>query len=283
MHINQRNLAIIATLTAALLWSSGGLFIKLLSLDSFTILFYRSFYAAIIFVVIFGKRLFKFNKISLISTLFYAPLLISFVSATKLTTAANAIFLQYTAPAFILLLEPYFLRTKILKINVLTVGLCFLGLILFFMDDFSSPDDALGLILAVTGGIVLTGLLISQKLNHSDFHPGAIFWGNILVCVVTFPWFLESDYPSFYENNLLMLLGFGQLGLGFALFVYGQKYLPAIESSFIAMLEPILNPLWVVIGYGEKPGVWSLAGGTIIIITLMIRLYWTEIKVKRLT
>lgn len=266
--------AILLTLSAAILWSTGGLFVKLLSLDAFTILFYRSLYAAILFIFIFRKQLLKVNRLTIISVFFYAPLLICFVSATKLTTAANAIFLQYTAPAFILILEPFFARTKLLKINVFTVVLTFLGMILFFFDDFSSPDNMLGIALALTGGVVLTGLLISQKLNHPDYQPGAVFWGNILVCIITLPWAFQNPFPDFQQNTYLMILGFGQLGLGFALFVYGQKHLPAIESSLISMLEPVLNPVWVVIGHGEVPGFFAVTGGIVIVVTLIFRIVY---------
>lgn len=273
--------AILLTVAAAILWSTGGLFVKLLSLDAFTILFYRSFYAAVLFLIIFRKQLVKVNRQTFVSVLFYAPLLICFVSATKLTTAANAIFLQYTAPAFILILEPFFARTKLLKINVITVVLTFLGMVLFFFDDFSSPDNMLGILLALAGGVVLTGLLISQKLNHPDYQPGAVFWGNMLVCLITLPWAMQNPWPDVQQNTYLMILGFGQLGLGFALFVYGQKHLPAIESSLISMLEPVLNPLWVVIGYGEIPGFFAVTGGLIIVITLIFRiLYIHKTKVK---
>lgn len=273
--------AILLTVAAAILWSTGGLFVKLLSLDAFTILFYRSFYAAVLFLIIFRKQLVKVNRQTFVSVLFYAPLLICFVSATKLTTAANAIFLQYTAPAFILILEPFFARTKLLKINVITVVLTFLGMVLFFFDDFSSPDNMLGILLALAGGIVLTGLLISQKLNHPDYQPGAVFWGNMLVCLITLPWAMQNPWPDIQQNTYLMILGFGQLGLGFALFVYGQKHLPAIESSLISMLEPVLNPVWVVIGYGEIPGFFAITGGLIIVITLIFRiLYIRKTKVK---
>ncbi|MBK8668137.1 MAG: DMT family transporter [Saprospiraceae bacterium] len=268
------------TILAALLWSTGGLFVKLLPQDAFTILFYRSFYAALIFLVIYRKAMFRFNKMSVITSLFYAPLLVTFVTSTKLTTAANAIFLQYTAPAFVLILEPYFVRTKIKKINVLTVIVCFCGMSLFFVDQFSKPDNWLGIWLALAGGMIMSGLLVSQKLNHPDYQPGAIFLGNILLCMITLPWFIDNPFPSFVENNYLMFLGFGQLGLGFVLFLRGQKHLAALESSLIAMLEPILNPVWVLIGYGEQPGYWAIIGGSIIIAGLIFRLYWMEVRTK---
>ncbi len=277
-----RSFAILLTVFAAILWSTGGLFIKLLPLDAFTILFYRSFYAGLIFVVIFGKKLFVFNKLSLISSLFYAPLLIAFVTSTKLTTAANAIFLQYTAPAFVLLLEPYFMRTKLKRINVFTVVICFFGMALFFVEQFSKPDNWLGIWIAFSNGFILTGLLIGQKMNKPEFQPGAVFLGNVLVCLITLPWFISNPLPTVTENNYLMILGFGQLGLGFVLFLYGQKYLPAIESSLIAMLEPLLNPVWVFLGYGENPGYWAIIGGLIIIAALVFRLYWIEIREKKI-
>lgn len=271
---DQHRLAIWSTVIAAILWSTGGLFVKLLTLDAFTILFYRSFYAALLFIIIFRKQLLKVNKLTFVSALFYAPLLICFVSATKLTTAANAIFLQYTAPAFILILEPFFVRTKLLKINVITVILTFLGMILFLFDDFSNPENVWGIILALGSGVVLTGLLLSQKMNAPVYQPGAVFWGNILVCLVTLPWFSQNPYPDVTQNSYLLILGFGQLGLGFALFVYGQKHLPAIESSLISMLEPVLNPIWVIIWYGEIPGLFAVAGGTLILITLIYRMLY---------
>lgn len=279
---DTRQYAILMTVLAAILWSTGGIFIKLLPQDAFTILFYRSFYAGLIFLLIFGKKLFVFNKLSIISSLFYAPLLIAFVTSTKLTTAANAIFLQYTAPAFVLLLEPYFIRTKLKKINIFTVIVCFMGMGLFFIEQLSSPDNWLGIWLALLSGVILTGLLITQKMNKPEYQPGAVFLGNMLVCLITLPWFITSPSPTIIENTYLMILGFGQLGLGFALFLYGQKHLPAIESSLIAMLEPLLNPVWVFIGYGEHPGNWAIAGGLIILLTLVFRLYWIEFREKEL-
>ncbi|MBK9733839.1 MAG: DMT family transporter [Saprospiraceae bacterium] len=273
-------MAILVTVLAAILWSSGGLFVKLLQQNAWTILFYRSFYAALLFVFVYGKGLLKFNKLSIISSLFYAPLLITFVTSTKLTTAANAIFLQYTAPALVLLLEPYFIRTKLKKINIFTVIICFLGMCLFFVEQFTKPDNWYGIWIALSGGFIMTGMIITQKMNKPEFLPGGIFIGNLIVCVITLPWMIESSWPTPTENYYLMILGFGQLGLGFVLFLIGQKHLPAIESSLISMLEPILNPVWVVIGYGESPGFWAVIGGSVIIAGLIFRLYWIEVREK---
>jgi drug/metabolite transporter (DMT)-like permease len=273
-----RTAAILMTVFAAVLWSTGGVFIKLLPQDPFVILFYRSLYTSILFILYFGIRNLRFNRLSLVSSLFYAPLLITFVSATKLTTAANAIFLQYTAPAIVLLIEPWLVRTKLLKINILTVIICFAGMLLFFMDQISTPDNWLGIWLALASGFILAGLLITQKMNQPEYHSGAIFLGNLLVCVIAIPWAIDAPIPVGIDQLYLCILGFGQLGLGYILFLYGQKHLPAIESALIAMLEPILNPVWVFVGHGEHPGNWAITGGAIIVAGLIFRLYWTERK-----
>lgn len=160
--------------------------------------------------------------------------------------------------------------------------LTFVGMLLFFLDDLGGGDNAFGIILALLGGVVLTGLLISQKLNHPDYQPGAVFWGNILVCALMSPWALSEPFPAYDQNLLLLALGFGQLGLGFALFVKGQKYLSAIESALISMLEPVLNPIWVMIGYGEIPGFYPVLGGTIILLTLLVRIFYLEYYQKKI-
>ena len=274
---NSRSRAIGLTVLAAILWSTGGLFIKLLPQGALSILFYRSLFASILMVAVFGKGLFTFNRMSVISSLFYAPLLITFVFATKLTTAANAIFLQYTAPAFVLLLEPWLLKTKLIKVNIVTVIVCLAGMLLFFSEQFTTPDHWLGIWLALASGCILTGLLITQKMNTAAYQPGAILLGNFWVCLIALPTALGEPLPGLMDTSYLMILGFGQLGLGYVFFLYGQRHLPAIESALIAMLEPILNPVWVFLGHGEFPGWWALAGGSLIVMALVGRLVWIEV------
>ena len=104
--MSEHRKGIIAIVIAALLWSTGGLFIKLISLDAYQLSFYRSVFSALTFVVLFRRKVFVFNTAVLLNGLFYAGILILFVVATKLTTAANAIFLQYTAPIYVLIFEP---------------------------------------------------------------------------------------------------------------------------------------------------------------------------------
>jgi len=274
--MDQRTKGIYATIIAATIWSTAGLFIKLLSQDAFTILFYRSLFSATAFLLILGKQALYVNKLTVIGALFYAPLIFCFVTSTKLTSAANAIFIQYAAPAYVLILEPYLLKTKLRRIDIFTVIFCIFGLLLFLMDEFEKPENLLGIGLAFISGIMWTGLVLSQRKNEPKYQGGSIFYGNIIVILCMIPWFQASPYPQGTELVYLLYLGFVQLGLGFILFTYGQRHIPAIDSSLIAMIEPLLSPIWVIIGYGEVPSVWAFVGGGIILSSLIFRMIWVR-------
>ncbi len=273
---NLRNKGILYSVLAALLWSTGGLFVKILPQDAFTILFYRSFYTVLFFIVVLRGRLFKVNKYSLISAALYAPLMLCFVTSTKLTTAANAIFLQATGVAYVLLLEPIFLKTKLLKIDIITVVFSFTGMLLFLIDGFEFSATNPGIYIAMISGLASAGVMLTQKKNIAEYRTSGIVLGNLLVMLITLPSFLSHPWPSFNENLIFMFLGFVQLGVGFLLFVIGQKYIPAVESAMISLLEPVFNPIWVMIGYGEIPGLLPLLGGIIIILSLVFRLAWIQ-------
>lgn len=264
-----------AVVVASVLWSTGGLFIKLLPFSAFTILFYRSLCAALVFGAVYRDNVLKVNRLSWLASGFYALLLISFVSATKLTTAANAIFLQYTAPVYVLLAEPLLFRLKLQRVNVITIIACIAGMALFFSDNLQG-GGGWGNVIALASGVFLAGLLLSQRLNHQSHYTAAIFWGNILVMIAGFGSFTASAMPTPNQAAMLAFLGFVQIGLGYLLFTYGLKHTLAIESALIAMIEPVLNPIWVWLGYGEQPSVQAICGGLIIITALSIRIVVTE-------
>ncbi len=266
----DRRAGLIAIIAAAVLWSTGGLFIKLLPFNALTILFYRSAFAAVLFAVLFRRVIFKVNALTLAISVMYAGLLWTFVTATKLTTAANAIFLQYTAPIYVLLLEPALFKTRLQRMDVFTILVCVGGMLLFFSADLEVGHMG-GNWIALGSGVLLAGILLGQRFNAPERYETAIFWGNILVVMIGVPAWLESPSPTLPEWSMLLFLGFVQIGAGYALFNYGLKRVLAVESALLAMLEPILNPVWVFLGYGEKPGAWALAGGLIIVSMLAIR------------
>ena len=272
--MNQHYKGIIATIAAAVIWSTGGLLVKLITLDAFTILFYRSLYAGLFFLIVFRREALQFDRRALLISVCYAPLLICFVSATKLTTAANAIFLQYIAPAIVLIAEPYFLKTRLKRYNVITVVVCIAGLSMFLLEQ-KTQNNWWGDGIALLSGLFSAALILSLKASNRSQQSSGILLGNILVVLVTLPLFLQSGPATVSEHGMLAFLGLIQIGLGYALFTYGQRRISAIESSLIAMLEPILNPVWVLIGYHEIPSAWSVAGGIIIVMALSMRIIYS--------
>lgn len=274
-ELSEHGSGVLAVVLASVLWSTGGLFIKLLPFTAFTILFYRSLCAALLFGLVYRRKILLVNRLSWLASVFYALLLVSFVTATKLTTAANAIFLQYTAPVYVLLAEPLLFGLRLQRINVFTIIACVAGMTLFFSDNLQG-SGGWGNVIALTSGFFLAGLLLTQRLNDRSHYTAAIFWGNILVLLVGFPSFLNAPLPTMPEAGMLAFLGFVQIGLGYLLFTYGLKHTLAIESALIAMIEPVLNPVWVWLGYGEQPSAQAIAGGLIIIAALSARIIVTE-------
>jgi drug/metabolite transporter (DMT)-like permease len=266
---------IIAIVVAAILWSTGGVFIKLLPQDAFTILFYRSALAASLFGIVYGKRVLHMNRRAWFNSVFYCLLLISFVVSTKLTTAANAILLQYTAPIYVLLAEPALFKFKLEKVNVLTIIACILGMGILLSGDISVGNWT-GNVIALLSGVALAALLLGQRLNAPEYQVRSIFWGNVLVALVGLPFFLLSQMPTLPQAAMLGFLGIFQIGTGYLLFTYGLKRVLAIEGALLAMLEPILNPVWVWMGYGEKPTPAAMLGGLFILAALTGRMIWLE-------
>lgn len=159
---SEHNKGILAVFLTAILWSSGGLLIKLVTLSSMQISFFRCAIAAIVFALMFRKRVLIINKLSLFNSLAYSAVLILFVIATKTTTAANAIFLQSTAPIYVLIFEPILTKTRWEKINIITIVVCFLGMILFFTGDLT-PGDVQGNIAALLAGVAFAAFFLGMK------------------------------------------------------------------------------------------------------------------------
>jgi len=273
--MTEHQKGIIAIIIAALLWSTGGLFIKLISLDAYQLSFYRSLFSALTFVLLFRKKVFVFNLPVFLNGLFYTGILILFVVATKLTTAANAIFLQYTAPIYVLIFEPLILKTKLRAINVISVFISFFGMTLFFVGEIS-PTHLEGNLIALFSGICFAAFLIGIRKSSEEYRVPSIFWGNIFIPILCF----QSVYPEFNIDlkNILMVtyLGIFQIGFAYAIFTYSIKRIEGIEAGLIAMIEPVMNPIWVYLGYGEKPSPFAILGGLIILSTISIRTIITE-------
>lgn len=281
--MNDHQKGVAAICLAAFLWSTGGLFIKLVPLPALPITTYRSLFAMGVFALLFGKKVLKMNARMWLNSLFYAATLLCFVSATKMTTAANAIFLQFSFPIYVLLLEPKLFGLRLERVNLWTVFACLAGMALFFVDGLvpSCRDGFQGNLLALFCGLTFAGFLLGQRLNDPDTHLAAIFWGNFLVILVSSGAFLEAPWPGWPAFGMLAFLGIFQIGVAYALFSFGLKRTLAIEASLLSFIEPILNPVWVWLGYGERPSNWAMLGGLVILTALIFRTVFLERLAKK--
>ena len=269
-NLSEHNKGILAVFITAILWSSGGLFIKLISLNAMQLSFFRCLIAAIVFALLFRKKLLVVNGFTFINAAFYAVVLATFVIATKTTTAANAIFLQSTAPIYVLIFEPIINKTKLERINVLTIAACFIGMIFFFLGEIS-PGYLTGNLVALISGIMFAAFFLGMRKNSKEYQQSSIFYGNIFVTIICIPFILDLKPLSFNDIWMVTFLGVFQIAFAYALFSYGLKRILAVEASIISMFEPVLNPVWVLIGYGEMPSFFASIGGGIIITAIFAR------------
>lgn len=255
----------------AFLWSTSGFFIKYLTINAFQISFYRSLIAAItVFVICVlrkQKLKFEFDKVSNFAAVFYAGILILFVIATKMTTAANAIFLQFTAPIYLVALEPVILKTKFEPKNIITILICIAGMILFFFGKLEL-GNIYGNVIAIGSGIcfaMFSLLLKYKKVKHkSENTLNNIIMGNVLVAIIA-GFIIFPDFTLDLKQALILTyMGAIQIGVSYIIFNEGIKYVSATESMIIATLEAMFNPIWVFIGIGEAPSIYSIFGAVII-------------------
>src|ERR1041384_4947234 len=255
-------------LAAALLLSTGGLFIKWTTLSGLELSCWRSFFA--IFIVAFFTRHegFRLNGVTTIASLLYAVLLILFVLATKTTTAANAIFLQYTAPVYLLILEPLVYKEKFRSRDLITVLICLGAMGLFFVGQLR-PQDVTGNVLALASGLcfALYFLLLRHPRAREVNRASSVIYGNVLAVVLTAPWGLAAlAGVTLHDALSVVYLGVVQLGIAYALFTVAMaRGVRSLDAGIICYIEPVLNPLWVFLVLGERPSKWALLGGTIII------------------
>ncbi len=259
-------------LLAVLLWSTGGLFIKLTTLDAYQVTFFRSLLAAITVAALTYKKGLKINSFGILTSIFYAALLFLFVWATKKTTAANAIFLQYTAPIYILILAPFVIKEKFHFRDLVTVVICLVGMSLFFVGQLRI-DDYQGNIAALGSGVFL-GLYI-LLLNHPKAKTMnrtiTVIYGNFLLALITLPSGIAAVSTITLTDILAVgFLGIFQIGISYILFIKGVTGgTRPLDASIIGFIEPLLNPVWVFLFIGERPGNWAILGGIIIIMAIV--------------
>ena len=260
---------------AVLLWSTGGLFIKATTLDAFAVNAGRSFFAAVTVAVFTYKKGLKLDRFTLLNSFFYAATLTCFVYANKTTTAANAIFLQYTAPVYILILAPFILKEKFRFSDLITVAVCLAGMSLFFLEPQNAENKLAtnvfwGNVAALASGAFFGLYFIFLRHPKSlQKNPAlSVFYGNIIIVLLMLPLILNNppNAVSAKDVSAILFLGIFQIGIAYILFTKGiAEGVRSLDASIIGFIEPLLNPVWVFLFLGERPSVWAILGGAIII------------------
>lgn len=260
----QRERALGYLVITALLWSLGGLLIKSVAWNPLAIAGMRSAIALLPMLAFTKRSRFTWSGAQLGGAVAYAATVSLFVVANKLTTAANAILLQYTAPIYVALFGTWFLGEKATKTDWLAIGATFGGMLLFFADRLS-PGGMLGNFIAILSGIAFAGTAMCLRKQKNASPLESVILGNILTAFIGLPFMFSGPYPDATGWAALLLLGLFQLGFSYILYATAMKHVTALEGILIPILEPILNPVWVALLLGEKPGRFAVVGGLIVL------------------
>lgn len=263
--------AALYVVAAALLFSTGGLAIKSSGLDGFAISGFRSFIACLFLAAVVPRCLALVSWKVVLAGVPYAATLTLYTLANTYTTAANSIFLQDTAPLYVLCLSPWLLKEHIQRDDVLLMAAIAFGLVLFFLFPESpaetAPNPSLGNGLAVAAGVAwaLTILALRGLARQSrDASLAAVIVGNGLAALIALPWMIASD-PLAVDWFVVGYLGIFQVGVAYLLATRGLVGVSALRASLLLLVEPVLAPIWVWLWLGEVPSVWAIAGGAVIL------------------
>jgi drug/metabolite transporter (DMT)-like permease len=263
------NKHVLLLLAAAILWSLGGVLIKSIDWTPLAIAGSRSLIAIVVIGLVMPGVGRKISWRILPGALAYAGTVVLFVIATKLTSAANAIFLQYTAPIYIAIISPWVLheRTKPLDWLLILVALC--GVALFFVDQLSFEGFS-GVIAALASGVSFAWLTVFMRRHRNESPESILLLGNILTLLFASPWMFP--FANLERNGIwILLLGVLQLAIPYLLYSQAIKHIRALDAAIISIIEPILNPIWVILVKGEHASRWSIIGGAIVLTTSLFR------------
>jgi drug/metabolite transporter (DMT)-like permease len=261
-------------LAAAILFSTGGAAVKACSLSGWQVASFRSGVAALAILILLPAARRSWNRRTWVVAVAYAATMVLFVLANKLTTAANAIFLQGTAPLYVLLLSPWLLGEKVRLKQIVFMATLAIGMMLFFVGGQpvieTAPDPVKGNILGATAGLTwalcIMGLRwLGKDADNVAASTAAVCCGNLLACAATLPLSLPVVGAEPSDWAIVIFLGFFQIAVAYAFLVRGVARVPALETSLILLAEPVLNPFWAWLVHGEVPTVWAVAGGAIIL------------------
>jgi len=263
---------------AALLFSTGGAAIKAVTLTGWQVAGIRSGIAALVLLALLPEARRGWSPRLVPVSAAYAATLILFVLANRLTTAADAIFLQSTAPLYLLLLGPLLLREPIRGGDVLYMLAVIVGMVVFFIGTeaaaATAPDPRRGNLVALASGftyaLLLVGMRSLSRHGQGDTAVAAAALGNVLACVAALPLAIPVTHTGWTNAVIMVYLGVVQVGLGYLCLTRGIRHVPAMEATTLLMVEPAMSPVWTWLIHGEKPAPWALAGGSVILAATLV-------------
>ncbi len=266
-------------LAAAFLFSTGGAAIKTASLTGWQVACLRSAVATIALLVMLPAARRRWTRSNFLVGMAYALTMVLYATANKLTTAANAIFLQSTAPLYVLLFAPFLLGERTRRRDLVHMLVLAGGMAFFFIGvetpTATAPDPARGNLLAAAAGLTwaLTLLGLRWQGRSGEGAAGAVAAGSFLACLVTLPKALPFVDVSLLDAGVVFYLGVFQVGLAYVFVVRAVPHLPALETALLMLVEPVLNPVWAFLFHREVPGSWALSGGLVILVASIARTF----------
>lgn len=276
----RRSTAIILLLAAALLWSTGGLLIKWVQWPMLAISGARSAIAAVFLTLAFRPGFFRLNRHLVGGATAYAACVTFFVVANKMTSAANAVLLQYTAPLHVAVFGYWFLGERPRRVDWIALAMALSGMVLFFLGKLT-VEGFWGNVAALLSGVGLAWVALFLRKQKDADPVHSVILGNLMAAVIAVPVMMRGA-PSMQGWIGLLLLGVFQIGTAYALFALAIRHVTALEALLISTIEPVLNPIWVLLLLGQRPGPMAVLGGIIILAAVLLRGMepWLRRKIK---
>lgn len=275
MSTSRHSQSVLLLIATALLWSMGGVLLKSVQWHPLALAGARSGIAAIVIGLYLwfsqGAIRFKWSFNLIAGALCYASTVTLYVAANNLTTNANAVVLQYTAPVYVALFGVWFLKEKLTAMDILIIVLVMSGVGLFFADKLT-PEGMNGIILALASGVTMGWMTLFVRKQKDGSSLESLLLGNILSAVIGIPFIMLHGLPPTNMQLLFVLiLGAVQIGIPYILYARALRNATALDAVVITMLEPILSPLWVMLALGEKPDTYAMIGCTIVLCSVALR------------
>jgi len=276
-------------LLAPLCWSLTGMFVKFIPWSSWAIAGWRSLFSGLFLWLVF-KTFFRsefrldWSRDNLLIAVFYSAFSTLFALSTKLTTSANTILLQYTAPVWVAFLGPWLLKEKTIRRDWIFIGITIFGMSLFLLNDMKigeGRNDVLGLITGAACGFCWGMCVIFMRKKGAEGTPlSSMVIANFITPVYCL-WAMFSvdfsDIGAAANLGWCAVLGIGPLGLGYIFYLLAINKVTALEAALIPSIEPLMNPIWTWLVVGEVPGFWTIVGGSVVLTVVLIR-GWLSVR-----